>query len=195
MKKRYIALITLCSLVVFGYVGAVVAYNSKPITQTVQQPGQLVLDITLDTPLPAPIAPAPTVDELLAETNKARTDNGLQPLVLDERLNVTAQAKCQDMLERNYWSHDTPDGAEPWQMIDAHGILYQTAGENLAYGYENAKATVNGWMNSPGHKANIVNTTFTNIGFGICKIDRPYQKYTTSPKDGYIIAQHFILTR
>lgn len=137
-------------------------------------------------------ATPPTADELLAETNKARTDNGLQPLVLDERLNGTAQAKCQDMLERNYWAHDTPDGTEPWQVITAHGILYQTAGENLGYGYKEAKAQVTGWMNSPGHKAQILNSTYTNVGFGICMIDREYQDRNANSND-YIIVQHFIL--
>ena len=136
--------------------------------------------------------PAPTVDELLAETNKARTDNGLQPLVIDERLNVTAQAKCQDMLERNYWQHDTPDGVKPWQALKDHGILYQTAGENLGYGFDKAKAQVDGWMKSPGHKANLLHATFTNVGFGICKIDRQYQEVTVFGSE-YIIVQHFIL--
>ncbi len=138
------------------------------------------------------VDPAPTVNELLTETNKARTDNGLQPLVLDERLNVTAQAKCQDMLEKNYWSHDTPDGTKPWAGITEHEIYYQTAGENLGYGYKTAIQQVDGWMKSPGHRANILKAEFTNVGFGICKIDREYQDRNANGND-YIIVQHFIL--
>lgn len=137
-------------------------------------------------------ATPPTADELLAETNKARTDNGLQPLVLDERLNGTAQAKCQDMLERNYWQHETSDGVKPWQALKDHGILYQTAGENLGYGYKKASDQVTGWMNSPGHRKNLLDAGFTHVGFGICKIDREYQNRNVNSND-YIIVQHFIL--
>jgi cell division septation protein DedD len=86
---------------------------------------------------------------------------------LNSQLDNAAQAKANDMAARNYWSHDTPDGQSPWTFFTAAGYEYQTAGENLAYGFDTSLNTVNAWMNSPGHRANILNTTYTEVGFGI----------------------------
>jgi len=104
---------------------------------------------------------------LLDETNGQRSGNGVGGLQLNGQLNQAAQAKAEDMVARNYWSHTTPDGKEPWQFITSTGYSYQTVGENLAYGFSNSTSTVTGWMNSPGHRANLLNANFQDVGFGI----------------------------
>ncbi len=104
---------------------------------------------------------------LLSSTNVEREQNALHSLTLNPTLSQAAQAKANDMITRNYWSHVTPDGQEPWVFINQTGYLYQAAGENLAYGFADNMSTVTGWMNSPGHRANILNGTYSEVGFGI----------------------------
>lgn len=104
---------------------------------------------------------------LLASTNTQRTQNGLGNLTLNGALAQAAQAKADDMVARNYWSHTTPDGKEPWMFITNTGYQYLAAGENLAYGFSTSSDAVTGWMNSPGHRANILNGKYQEVGFGI----------------------------
>lgn len=108
-----------------------------------------------------------SVSELLQDTNNQRDGNGLGGLGLNDQLNAAAQAKANDMAARDYWSHNTPDGTPPWTFITNAGYHYQTAGENLAYGFDTSDYTVTAWMNSPEHRANILNTTYKDVGFGI----------------------------
>jgi hypothetical protein len=104
---------------------------------------------------------------LQSATNSQRSQNGgLSGLTINSKLNSAAQAKADDMVARNYWSHNTPDGKEPWTFMDAAGYSYQKAGENLAYGFTTSNDTVIGWMNSPGHRANILDTSYKEVGFG-----------------------------
>ncbi|MGI9028358.1 MAG: CAP domain-containing protein [Candidatus Saccharimonadales bacterium] len=112
-----------------------------------------------------------TSDEnLLAATNKQRQGNGLKPLKFNASLDTAAQAKAQDMASRNYWAHVTPDGEQPWVFIASANYTYRKAAENLAYGFETSNATVNGWMNSPGHRANILDADLEEVGFGIINV-------------------------
>jgi hypothetical protein len=108
-----------------------------------------------------------SIGQLLNETNNQRVANGLGNLAVNSTLNQAAQAKANDMAARDYWSHNTPDGATPWTFFTAAGYQYQTAGENLAYGFDTSANTVTAWMNSPGHRDNILNTTYKEVGFGI----------------------------
>lgn len=108
-----------------------------------------------------------SVQSLLDNTNAQRSSNSLSNLGLNAQLDQAAQAKANDMSARDYWSHNTPDGQTPWSFIAAAGYSYQTAGENLAYGFDTAADTVTGWMNSPEHRANILNTAYEEVGFGI----------------------------
>jgi hypothetical protein len=103
---------------------------------------------------------------LLQATNNHRAANGKATLGLNSLLNNAAQAKANDMATRNYWSHNTPEGNPPWIFITNAGYQYKTAGENLAYGFATSEDTVTGWMNSPGHRANMLNSSFTEVGFG-----------------------------
>lgn len=111
-----------------------------------------------------------SVQNLLDGTNNQRIANGLGSLALNGKLNQAAQAKANDMAARDYWSHNTPDGQTPWTFITAAGYDYQAAGENLAYGFATSNDTITGWMNSPGHRANILNSNYIDVGFGIINI-------------------------
>jgi Cysteine-rich secretory protein family len=110
-----------------------------------------------------------SASELLSDTNTQRLDDHESPLLLNDRLTSAAQAKADDMVARNYWSHDTPDGQTPWTFITAAGYSYASAGENLAYGFSSSSALTNGWMNSPEHRANILNQHFSQVGFGVAR--------------------------
>jgi uncharacterized protein YkwD len=111
-----------------------------------------------------------SVQALLDGTNNQRNANGQASLGLNGLLNQAAQNKANDMAARNYWSHNTPDGQTPWTFISAVGYNYQKAGENLAYGFATAGDTITGWMNSPEHRANILNASYQEVGFGIVNI-------------------------
>ncbi len=104
---------------------------------------------------------------LLSATNTQRSNNGASALSSNSKLASAAQSKAQDMVARNYWSHVTPDGKQPWVFINNAGYSYVSAGENLAYGFLSSGDTVTGWMNSASHKANLLSTSFTEVGFGI----------------------------
>jgi len=105
-------------------------------------------------------------DSLLSATNFQRTSNKRAVLTYNIQLSKAAQAKANDMVARNYWSHITPDGNEPWIFVDQTGYKYQKAGENLAYGFMDSNSTVNGWMNSSSHRANLLDESFSEVGFG-----------------------------
>lgn len=122
-----------------------------------------------------PLAPSITIPikdiELLDSTNTKRLLNNLAPLSLDSKLNNAAQDKANDMVMRNYWDHNTPDNLEPWVFITKSGYNYKTAGENLAYGFDNGVNVITGWMNSPAHRHNLLNNNFSNVGFGLAESD------------------------
>lgn len=108
-----------------------------------------------------------SIGGLLSSTNAERSANGVGALSVNSKLNAAAQAKAQDMVTRNYWSHQTPDGQQPWVFVTNAGYQYLSAGENLAYGFATSSGTITGWMNSPAHKANLLGANFTEVGFGI----------------------------
>lgn len=107
---------------------------------------------------------------LLEATNSRRSAEGLAPLKFNNQLDTAAQSKAKDMAQKNYWSHNTPDGREPWVFIEGVQYKYRKAAENLAYGFTTSPATVNGWMNSPGHRANIMDPELREVGFGVIDI-------------------------
>lgn len=108
-----------------------------------------------------------SVDGLAAYTNTERTARSLGALAVNATLNQAAQAKANDMVANNYWSHNSPGGATPWTFIQNAGYAYLSAGENLAYGFNTSADTVVGWMNSPSHRDNMLNADFKEVGFGI----------------------------
>ncbi len=104
--------------------------------------------------------------EVIRLVNEIRAENGLRELTYDWELGRVARYKSQDMKDNRYFSHTSPVYGSPFQMMKSFGIGYRSAGENIARGYAAPEAVVDGWMNSPGHRANILNSSFTHIGVG-----------------------------
>lgn len=104
--------------------------------------------------------------EVIRLVNEIRQKNGLRPLTANWELSRVARYKSQDMRDNGYFSHNSPTYGTPFQMLSAFGLSYRTAGENIAKGYASPQAVVNGWMNSSGHRANILNGSYTQIGVG-----------------------------
>ena len=104
--------------------------------------------------------------EVVRLVNEQRAKHGLGPLTQNWQLSRVARYKSQDMSENWYFSHTSPTYGSPFQMIKSFGISYRTAGENIARGYTTPQAVVEAWMNSAGHRANILNASFTEIGVG-----------------------------
>jgi uncharacterized protein YkwD len=103
----------------------------------------------------------------LSDTNQQRIADKEPALNLNQQLSNAAQAKANDMVKLNFWSHNSPTGETPWQYITNSGYSYQQAGENLAYGFSSATEVTSAWMNSPEHRQNILNSSFTDVGFGV----------------------------
>jgi uncharacterized protein YkwD len=134
------------------------------------------------------VAPEQVTSATLYEyTNKERINAGVPVLNYNPRLEESALSKCQDMANRDYWSHVAPDGTEPWVFIQSQKITYTEAGENQAYGYTKSADVVGGWMTSPGHKANLLSTKYDDVGFGVCTSDN-FQGHGKQT----IVVQHFI---
>ena len=104
--------------------------------------------------------------EVVRLVNIERTKAGLNELSHDWELSRVARIKSQDMKDNKYFSHQSPTYGSPFQMMKSFGIPYRSAGENIARGQATPQAVVNAWMNSSGHRANILNSSFTHIGVG-----------------------------
>ena len=126
------------------------------------------------TPPTTPTQPTtPNVDglsaiemEVVRLVNIERQKEGLAPFTASAQLSNVARIKSEDMAKNNYFSHTSPTYGDPFAMMRSFGIKYNTAGENIAKGQLTAQSVVTGWMNSPGHRANIMNPSFKTIGVG-----------------------------
>lgn len=116
---------------------------------------------------------SPVVVDMATKTaqlvNIERAKAGLPPLALDAPLANIAKVKAEDMVNNDYFDHTSPTYGAPWDMAKYFGYSYSSFGENIAYGQRSPEEVVKAWMNSPGHKANILNKGYTNIGAGIAK--------------------------
>ena len=117
-------------------------------------------------PTTAPIDATAVQKEVLALVNEQRAAAGVAALVLDTKLSEVATAKAQDMYDNNYFSHTSPTYGSPFDMLKTFGVSYRTAGENIAYGQQSAQQVMTDWMNSSGHRANILNASYTKLGVG-----------------------------
>ena len=114
----------------------------------------------------APAGISQYAQQVIDLTNNERTKAGLPALKADAQLSGVAAKKSQDMAQNNYFSHTSPTYGSPFDMMRDFGITYRAAGENIAQGQRTPQEVVNSWMNSPGHKANILGKQFTHIGVG-----------------------------
>lgn len=120
-------------------------------------------------------------NEVFNLINAQRTKNGLAALKSDSEVQRVARIKAQDMVDKNYFDHQSPTYGSPFDMLKSFKISYRTAGENIAANSSNTGA-VNAWMNSSGHRANILNSNFNYTGIGV----------VNSPKYGKMYVQIFI---
>ncbi len=105
--------------------------------------------------------------QVFALTNVERQNQGLPALAWDDGAAEVAYRHSLDMDVRNYFDHVDPDGLQPWDRLTAAGISWSSAGENIAYGYDSPDSVMTAWMNSSGHRANILRAGFTRLGVGV----------------------------
>lgn len=108
-----------------------------------------------------------TVAQVVEFTNSQRAASGLGALTYNNQLGQAAIAKAQNMFSEGYWAHTSPTGTEPWDFIKSTGYRYKIAGENLARDFDSTGPMVHAWMNSPTHRANIMNPRYEEIGIAV----------------------------
>jgi len=108
-----------------------------------------------------------TVSDLYSLSNQERVNNGLTPLNSNKALDSAALAKANDMMTDSYWAHIAPDGTTPWFFITNAGYSYSIAGENLAKGFNTSSGVVAGWMASPTHRDNVLNSAYKDVGYAV----------------------------
>ena len=115
------------------------------------------------------LAPSKYAEQVLTLVNAERSKAGLQPLKMSEELRSIATLKSRDMIDKNYFDHTSPTYGTPFQMLQDFGVHYSAAGENIAAGQKTPEEVMNAWLNSSGHRANILNKNFDTIGIGIAE--------------------------
>ncbi len=108
-------------------------------------------------------------DEVIRLINLERTNRGIPALSKNWQLARVARYKSQDMIDKNYFSHTSPTYGSPFTMMQSFGLKFSAAAENIAYGQKTPQEVVNAWMNSSGHRANILSTSYTQTGVGAAK--------------------------
>ncbi len=138
--------------------------------------------IALAVALAAPLSQARAQDTtdmaaaVIDAMNVERASHGLAPLRVEPKLSAAASNRIVDMFDGHYFAHTSPTGLEPWKWVEQEGYDYREFGENLALGYPSAESVVDGWMHSPLHRANVLNTRFQEVGVAIAEGSpaRPY---------------------
>ena len=160
----------------FSYSGYVKPYY---VCQNPNYGTQKPSDGTIQTPESGVQTQSEYAREVLNLVNKERTSRGLSALSLDEGLSKVAQNHSKDMAENNYFSHTNLAGESPFDRLKKGQISYRTAGENIAAGQKTPEAVVNSWMNSEGHRKNILNASFNKMGLGYVTANSGYKTYWT----------------
>ncbi len=107
---------------------------------------------------------------LLNETNQLRVKDNLADLSMNAKLTRAAQAKAEDMVKHDYWSHNAPDGKTPWAFVRASDYSYRKLGENLAAGFGDSDSVVRAWYASQSHRQNLLDSKYSEVGFGVANI-------------------------
>ncbi len=108
-----------------------------------------------------------TITSLFNQTNVSRQEIGLKTLKLNDKLNNAAFLKAKDMFAKQYWAHNSPDGTQPWKWFGDVEYNYDQAGENLAKNFITTNGVMTAWLNSLEHKANIINSSYKDVGFAV----------------------------
>lgn len=167
--KVYSPYLPLMMIVLIGlYIGSLMPPQiAKPKTQVVTTTTSGGVKETKEV---LAYATSMSASALLSSTNSQRSSHGAGALKINSKLASAAQQKANDMISKNYWSHDPPGCSRPgtcwYAFVNSSGYKYKALGENLAYGFDNSSDTVSGWMASPEHRANMLNKTYTEVGFG-----------------------------
>ncbi len=141
--------------------------SAPPTTRTTQPARQLTVTPEVTTSSAAPTSEKPTMaDRVVQLVNDVRADHGCDAVTVDERIERAAGKHSTDMAQRGYFSHDTPEGVGFAERIENEGYP-QPGAENIAKGYRTAEDAMQGWMNSDGHRANILNCDLNTIGVGL----------------------------
>ena len=133
----------------------------------ITNPSMIMVGQKIKIPEAAPLATYE--NEVIRLTNLERTKRGLPALTTNWQLSRVARYKSQDMINKNYFDHMSPTYGSPFTMMQSFGLKFSAAGENIAYGQRTPQEVVTAWMNSPGHRANILSTAYTQIGVGAAK--------------------------
>ncbi|AMA72845.1 MULTISPECIES: CAP domain-containing protein [Aneurinibacillus] len=141
---------------------------AKQPTQTITKPAQNTAPAQAQAPVTNTTTQGLTADEkqMLDLVNQERAKQGITPLKINMELQKLARLKAKDMIENNYFSHQSPTYGSPFDMMNRFGVTYRTAGENIA-GNSSVQGAHTSLMNSPGHRKNILNPSFTEVGIGI----------------------------
>lgn len=144
--------------------------TTKPTTTTTTKPNTTTNNTTTTKPTTTTDNSANTVgsyeQQVVNIVNQERAKEGLAPLTLNAKLANVAEVKAEDMRDKNYFSHTSPTYGSPFDMMKQFGITYTAAGENIAKGQKTPQDVMTAWMNSSGHRANIMNSNYTQIGVG-----------------------------
>ncbi len=133
----------------------------------IKNPAMINVGQKINIPEAAPLQSLET--EVIRLINLERTKRGLSALTTNWQVSRVARYKSQDMINKNYFSHTSPTYGSPFNMMENFGLKFSAAGENIAYGQRSAQAVVTAWMNSPGHRANILSAAYTQTGVGAAK--------------------------
>lgn len=125
-----------------------------------------------------------SIEDILVLVNSARKDAGVTELSMNEKLAQSAILKAQDMKEKDYFDHVNPEGLDMSYFVNASGYNFSTIGENLAEGYFSAQSVHEAWMNSPGHRENVLSADFEEIGIAVVEIEKEGLR-------SYVSVQHF----
>lgn len=129
-------------------------------------------------------ATAISQSELIRLTNQTRIANGVAALTENPKLDQSAKLKAQNMFQEDYWAHYAPSGKSPWYWFDQAGYVYTLAGENLARDFDTSQGVIDGWMNSPTHRANMLAPGYKDIGMAV--VNGVLQGHQTT-----LVVQHF----
>lgn len=151
-----------------AFTGRAIEFDAKREVGTIyyDEKRKMYIDKSKPEPLPSVIDVSQNAVETINLVNKERTGKGVKALSHDLELSKIAQIKAEDMAKLDYFEHISPTYGTVGEMLATFKYTWTAYGENIAMGYETPKATVNGWINSPGHYKNMMNTNFTNIGSG-----------------------------
>lgn len=136
---------------------------------TVQKPVETTVNHEIETETTTQAVNNSYAQQILDLVNKERTKAGLKPLTLNSQVSQAAQIKSEDMMKNGYFSHTSPTYGTPFALMQRLGIKYNYAGENIAKGQKTPEAVVDAWMNSEGHRKNILNGSFKEMGIGYAK--------------------------